>query len=340
MRFREAVRSATLQAMERDPSVFLIGVGITDPRAVWGTLAGALDKFGPDRVIEGPLAENALTGICVGAATLGMRPILIHHRIDFMLLTMDQLINHAAKWRPMFGGQQTVPMVVRAIVGRGWGNGPQHTQSHHALFSHVPGIKTVVPSNPRDAKGLLLAAVEDDDPVIFIEHRWLHEDEANVPSDYFTTPIGRATVVRGGRDVTIVAVGPMVTEALKAAQALEAADIDAEVIDLRTLRPLDTATVVQSVTKTGRLVVADPDWAPCGIAGEIVACVAEQALHVLRARPFRVTWPDSAVPSSQAIEPLFYPGAREIQAAAVATCEGQAGQRLVVSTVKDFHGPF
>jgi len=339
MKFREAVRDATIQALERDPSVFLIGVGIVDPRAVWGTLTGALDKFGPDRVIEGPLAENALTGVCVGAATLGMRPILVHHRIDFLLLTMDQLINHAAKWRPMFGEQQTVPMVVRAVVGRGWGNGPQHTQSHHALFSHVPGLKAVVPSNARDAKGLLLAAVEDDDPVIFIEHRWLLEDEADVPTEYFRTPIGRAAVVRPGGDVTIVAAGPMVSEALRAAKGLEEAGIDAEVIDLRTLRPLDTDTVVDSVSRTGRLVVADPDWAPCGVAGEVIARVAEQALDALRARPVRVTWPDSSVPSSQAIEPLFYPGAREIQAAVVATCEGR-GQRLVMSTVKDFHGPF
>jgi pyruvate/2-oxoglutarate/acetoin dehydrogenase E1 component len=340
VKFREAVRDATMQAMGRDPNVFLIGVGIIDPRAVWGTLTGVLDRFGPDRVIEGPLAENALTGVCVGAATLGMRPILIHHRIDFVLLTMDQLINHAAKWKPMFGGQQSVPMVVRAVVGRGWGNGPQHTQSHHALFSHVPGIKTVVPSNPRDAKGLLLAAIEDDDPVVYIEHRWLHEDEADVGTEYFTTPIGRATVVRRGRDVTIVAAGPMVSEALKAAKDLESSGILAEVIDLRTLRPLDADTVIASVAKTGRLVVADSDWAPCGVAGEIIARVAEQALDALRARPIRVTWPDSAVPSSQAIEPQFYPGAREIQAAAVAACEGRPGDRLVASTVKDFSGPF
>ncbi len=339
MKFREAVRDATLLALARDERVFLIGVGIVDPRAVWGTLAGALEKFGPERVVEGPLAENALTGVCVGAAALGMRPMIIHHRIDFVLLTMDQLVNHAAKWRPMFGAQQSIPMVVRAVVGRGWGNGPQHTQSHHALFSHVPGIKAVVPSNPRDAKGLLLAAIADDEPVVYIEHRWLHEDEAEVPSEYFETPIGRAAVIRAGRDVTLVAAGPMVSEALKAAQALEAAGIDAEVIDLRTLRPLDTDTVIRSVVKTGRLVVADPDWGPCGVAGEILARVAEEALDVLRARPIRVTWPESAVPSSQTIESMFYPGAREIQAAAVATCEGQTG-RLVTSIVKDFHGPF
>lgn len=340
MKFREAVRDATIQAMERDPRVFLIGVGIIDPRAVWGTLGGALERFGPERVIEGPLAENALTGVCVGSAALGMRPILVHHRIDFVLLTMDQLVNHAAKWKPMFGGQQSVPMVVRAVVGRGWGNGPQHTQSHHALFSHVPGIKTVVPANPRDAKGLLLSAIEDDDPVIYIEHRWLHEDEADVPAEYFTTPIGRAAVVRRGRDVTVVAAGPMVSEALKAAHALEVSGISAEVVDLRTLRPLDTATVVESVTRTGHLVVADADWAPCGIAGEVIARVAEEALDVLRSRPVRVTWPDSAVPSSQAMEPMFYPGAREIQIAAATLCEGRVSHRLVTSTVRDFHGPF
>ena len=339
MKFREAVRDATLQAMARDERVFLIGVGIVDPRAVWGTLAGALEKFGPERVVEGPLAENALTGVCVGAAALGMRPMIIHHRIDFVLLTMDQLVNHAAKWRPMFGAQQSIPMVVRAVVGRGWGNGPQHTQSHPASFSHVPGIKTVVSANPRDAKGLLLSAIADDEPVVYIEHRWLHEDEAEVPSEYFETPIGRAAVIRSGRDVTLVAAGPMVSEALKAAQALEGDGIDAEVIDLRTLRPLDTEAVIRSVVKTGRLVVADPDWAPCGVAGELIARVAEEALDALRSRPIRVTWPESAVPSSQAIEPMFYPGAREIQAAAAATCEGQTG-RLVTSTVKDFHGPF
>ena len=339
MKFREAVHDATLLAMARDERVFLIGVGIVDPRAVWGTLTGALEKFGPERVVEGPLAENALTGVCVGAASLGMRPMIIHHRIDFVLLTMDQLVNHAAKWRPMFGGQQSIPMVVRAVVGRGWGNGPQHTQSHHALFSHVPGIKAVVPSNPRDAKGLLLSAIADDEPVVYIEHRWLHEDEAEVPSEYFETPIGRAAVARSGRDVTLVAAGPMVSEALKAAQALESAGIDAEVIDLRTLRPLDADTVIRSVVKTGRLVVADPDWAPCGVAGEILARVAEEALDALRARPIRVTWPESAVPSSQAIEAMFYPGAREIQAAAVATCEGRT-DRLVTSIVKDFPGPF
>lgn len=340
MKFREAVRDATLLAMESDPRVFLIGVGIIDPRAVWGTITGALEKFGSDRVVEGPLSESALTGMCIGAATFGMRPVLIHHRIDFTLLTMDQLINHAAKWRAMFGRQQTVPMVVRAVVGRGWGNGPQHTQSHHALFAHVPGLKAVAPSNSRDAKGLLLAAIEDDDPVVYIEHRWLHEDEAEVPTEYFTTPLGRAAVVREGTDVTIVAVGPMVSEALKAAQALAQGGLSSEVIDIRTLRPLDSETILGSVGKTGRLVVADSDWGPCGMAGEVVARVAEDGFDALKARPVRITWPDSSVPSSQAIEAQFYPGAREIQEATIAVFEKVRSAGFVRSTVKEFEGPF
>ena len=340
MKFREAVRDATIQAMDNDPTVFLIGVGIIDPRAVWGTLSGALEKFGPDRVVEGPLAENALTGICVGAATFGMRPVLVHHRIDFVMLTMDQLVNHAAKWPAMFGRQQTVPLVVRAVVGRGWGNGPQHTQSHHAIFSHIPGLKAVVPSNPRDAKGLLIAAIEDEEPVIYIEHRWLHEDDAEVPAEYFSTPIGRAAVVRPGRDVTVVAVGPMVSESLKAAHALEQTGVSAEVIDVRTLRPLDSTTILASVGKTGRLVVADSDWSPCGIAGEVIARVAETAFDALKARPVRVTWPDTPVPSSETIEAQFYPGAREIQVAATRVCESRADKGVVSSTVKHFEGPF
>lgn len=340
MKFREAVREATFQAMDEDPTIFLIGVGIIDPKGVWGTISGSLEKYGPMRVVEGPLAENALTGMCIGAATQGMRPLLIHHRIDFMMLTMDQLINHAAKWRPMFGNQQTVPMVVRSVVGRGWGNGPQHTQSHHALFSHVPGIKTVVPSNPSDAKGLLIAALQDDDPVVYIEHRWLHEDEGEVPETYFATPIGTAAVVREGRDATVVAVGPMVPESLKAASSLEEAGISVEVIDVRTTHPLDTDTILESVAKTGRLVVADADWAPCGVAGEVIATVAEQALETLTARPRRVTWPNLVVPSSYNLERQFYPGAPNIQSAVLEVCKRQDGRELVESTVKQFHGPF
>ncbi len=340
MKFREAVHQATLQALEKNPKVFLIGVGIIDPRAVWGTLSGTLEKYGTNRVIEGPLSEDALTGICIGAATMGLTPMMVHHRIDFVMLTMNQLINHAAKWPAMFGFQQKVPMVVRAVVGRGWGNGPQHTQSHHALFSHVPGIKTVVPANPKDAKGLLLAALEDGGPVIYIEHRWFHEDEADVPSEYYLTPIGKAAVVKQGKDITLVAVGPMVAESLKAASSLEHSGIFAEVIDIRTTHPLDISTILQSVKKTGRLVVADSDWGPCGVAGEIIALVSEKAFASLKNAPARIVWPHTCVPSSQSIEAMFYPGAKEIEAAALKACDQRLRKESAQSTVKKFEGPF
>lgn len=339
MKFRDAVRQATFQALERDPAVIITGVGVIDPRGVWGTINGTLEQFGPDRVVEGPLAEDMLTGLCIGAATHGLRPMIIHHRIDFLMLTMNQMVNHAAKWSEMFGRQQKVPMVVRAVVGRGWGNGPQHTQSHHALFSHVPGMKCVVPSNPVDAKGLLHAAIADDDPVIYIEHRWLHEDEAAVPEEYYVTPLGKGHVVRAGSDATIVAVGPMVSEALKAATALEKSGLLVEVIDPRTIHPLDTDLIVQSVAKTGRLVVADADWGPCGVAAEVVARVAEHAFSSLKSAPMRVVWPDVCVPSSQEIEKLFYPGARDIEQAVIHACESTRSG-ATENTVKQFTGPF
>ncbi len=340
MKFREAIRSALFEVMRKDARVFVLGIGVPDPKAVFGTTLGLAEEFGRDRAFDIPLSENAMTGVCVGAAFRGLRPILIHQRLDFLMLTMDQLINHAAKWRAMFAGAQPIPMVIRAIVGRGWGNGAQHTQSHHAIFAHVPGLKVVVPAFPYDAKGLFIAAVEDDDPVIFIEHRWLHEDEGEVGDGYYQVPIGKAAVVRPGSDVTIVAVGPLVSESLKAATALEGQGVSAEVVDLRTLRPLDRETILSSVLRTGRLVVADSDWGSCGISAEVVALVAEQTLGSLKAPPVRVNWPDSPVPSSRALEEAFYPGVRQIQAAALWTCNRAAGHVLTHSSLKPFGGPF
>ena len=340
MKFREAIHDATMLALERDPAVFLIGVGIVDPKAVWGTVTGALKKFGPDRVVEGPLSEDALTGMSLGAATMGFKPILIHHRMDFVMLTINQLFNHAAKWPAMFGHQQSVSMGVRAPVGRGWGNGPQHTQSMHAMFAHVPGIKAVVPSNPKDAKGLLLAALEDGGPVMYIEHRWLYEDDASVPEGYYTTPIGKAEVIRPGSDVTIAAIGTGVGESLKAALALEKTGLSVEVIDVRTLRPLDGDTIIRSVKKTGRLVVVDSDWGSCGVAGEIIARVTEQAFEDLKEAPIRIVWPESCVPSSEALEAQFYPGAKEIQEATSSLCKHTSHKERIENTVKKFEGPF
>jgi pyruvate/2-oxoglutarate/acetoin dehydrogenase E1 component len=340
MKFREAVHAATREVMRADARVFVAGIGVPDVKGIFGTTLGLADEFGADRAFEIPISENAIAGVCMGATFRGRRPIFVNQRVDFLMLVMDQLVNHAAKWRAMFGGRQTVPMVVRAIVGRGWGNGPQHTQSLHALFAHVPGLKVVVPASPADAKGLLVAAVEDDDPVVYIEHRWLHEEEGEVPPGLYREPLGRARVVRPGRDVTVAAVGPLVPEALRAARALEPQGISAEVVDLRTLRPLDHDTLLASIARTGRLVVADADWGPCGVSAEVVALAAEHVLDRLRASPVRVTWPDSPVPSSQAIEGMFYPGTRQIQAAALWVCDARPEADLATSTVKAFEGPF
>ena len=340
MKFREAVHAATVEVMRKDARVFVLGIGVPDAKGIFGTTLGLAEEFGADRAFDIPLSESAITGICLGATFRGLRPIFVHQRIDFTMLTMDQLVNHAAKWRAMFHGAHPVPLVIRAIVGRGWGNGPQHTQSHHGIFAHVPGLKVVVPATPHDAKGLFIAAVEDDDPVIYIEHRWMHEEDGEVPDGYYEVPIGKAAVVRAGTDLTVVAVGPYVGEALKAAGALEGEGVSTEVIDLRTLRPLDSETLLASVRRTGRLVVADADWGPCGVSAEVLALAAEHALGALKAPPVRVTWPDSPVPSSPAIEPQFYPGARQIHAAALYTLHRGASGGLAGSSVKPFEGPF
>ncbi len=291
MKFYEAIQDAYLETMRAYPEVYLVGVGLIDPKAVFGTVKGLLEEFGPDRVVEGPLAEQMLTGFAFASATLGMRPVLIHHRVDFLPLTMDQIVNHCAKWHYMFGGQQKVPLVIRGIVGRGWGNGPQHTQSLHGLMANVPGLKVVVPSNAADAKGLMISAILEDEPVIYIDHRWLHNDSAEVPGGLYQVPIGKANVVREGKDLTLVAVGPMVQEALIAAKKIAETDgYSIEVIDMRTIRPLDFATIITSVEKTGHLVVADSDWPHFGVVSAIISYVTQHAFAALKTAPASITW--------------------------------------------------
>lgn len=312
IKYSQALDEGLCQAMDRDPGVFVMGVGVDDPKGIFGTTLGAFKRFGARRVFDTPLSENALTGIAIGSALDGMRPVLVHARNDFLLLTMDQLVNHAAKWRYMCGGKLTVPLTVRAIIGRGWGQAAQHSQSLQALFMHIPGLKVVMPSAPYDAKGLLIAAIEDEAPVIVLEHRWLYDQVGPVPEDHYCVPIGEASVVREGTDVTIVAISQMVVEARKAAEALHTEGIEAEVIDLRTLAPWDKFTVLNSVRKTGRLVVADHAWRTCGAAAEIAAVAAEEALESLKAPVRRVTLPETPTPCAAALEKLYYPGATEI----------------------------
>lgn len=308
----EAIQEAITQSMEEDPSVFIFGLGVPDPKGIFGTTLGLQQKFGQDRVIDIPCAENAMTGVAVGSALAGLRPILTHQRVDFALLSMDQIVNQAAKWYYMFSGQASVPLVIRLVVGRGWGQGPQHAQSLESWFAHIPGLKVVAPVTPYDAKGLLIASIRDDNPVIFFEHRWLHNISGTVPEGTYTVPIGKGKIVSEGSDITIVSFSYMVLESMKAAEFLKESGIHCEIIDLRSLRPLDTDLIVASVKKTGRLVVVDNDWKTGGIGAEIVSVVAENNLRDLKEPPCRIGFPECPSPTSPSLSAAFYPRAKDI----------------------------
>jgi acetoin:2,6-dichlorophenolindophenol oxidoreductase subunit beta len=311
--FVQAVREGLDQAMTQDSRVIIIGEGVPDPKAIFNTTAELREKFGERRVFDMPLAENGVTGICIGAALSGLRPIMVHQRIDFSLLALDQLVNNAAKWHYMFNGKASVPLVVRVIVGRGWGQGPQHSQSLQALFAQVPGLKVVMPTTAHDAKGMLLAAIEDDNPVMFIEHRWLHQIKDHVPEEYFRVPLNQAKVLHEGAAVTVAAFSYMSVESLIAAKALKSVmGVDIDVLDMRSVRPVDIESVLTSVRKTGRLIVADTAFRTGSIAGEIISQVAERAFDVLKTHPVRIASPDHPVPTSHFMAENYYPNAQTI----------------------------
>jgi pyruvate/2-oxoglutarate/acetoin dehydrogenase E1 component len=314
--YADAIREGFAVALERDPHVMLMGLGVPDPKGFFGTTLDLQQRFGPSRVMDMPCAENAMTGVVLGAALNGLRPVINHQRLDFALLAMDPMCTQAAKWHYMFGGARPMPVVFRMIIGRGWGQGPQHSQCLHSWFAHIPGLKVVMPATAHDAKGLLIAAIEDDNPVVFLEHRWLHHLRGEVPAGYYTVPIGPARCARAGADVTLVAVSYMVVEALAAAERLAAEGISAEVIDLRCLRPLDTSLLVSSVEKTGRLVVADPSWSQAGMSAEVLALAGERCFHALRSAPRRVCLPDCPTPTGPSLAAEYYPRAGHIVAAA------------------------
>ena len=311
----QAINETFHQMMESDKRVFLIGQGVTSPWYVGSTTIGLIDHFGPERIIDTPVSENGITGVAVGAALAGMRPVLVHPRMDFMYYAMDQIANQAANWYYMFGGQTSVPLTIWAIINRGDEQAAQHSQSLQAMFTHIPGLKVVMPSTPYEAKGLLIASIEDDNPVIFIDDRWLYNDLGEVPEEVYSIPLGKGIIRREGRDVTLIATSYMVTEATKAAASLEKDGIDVEIIDPRSLKPLDENLLLESVKKTGRLVVADAGWKTCGVGAELTALVAEKAFRYLKAPIVRVSLPDTPAPASSALEKVYYPDADKIVSA-------------------------
>jgi len=313
LKYSQALSEGLIQAMDADPNVFVMGIGVDYPSGIFGTTYEAFQKFGASRVFDTPACENALTGIAIGAATQGKRPLLVHARNDFMFLGFDQMLNLAAKWRYMFGGKSGVPIVIRGIIGKGWGQGATHSQSLQSVLAHFPGLCVVMPAFPQDAKGLMLGALQSSGPIVILEHRSLYDTTGPVAEAAEPTPIGKAAVVRPGKDVTIVATSWMAVEALHAALTLASKEgIDAEVVDLRSIRPLDEQTVLASVHKTGRLVVADTSWRLFGVASEIAALAAESAFDSLKAPVRRVTLPDCPCPASHALEKAFYPSASTI----------------------------
>ena len=343
--YAEAIREATAQEMARDPSVFVLGMGVDDHVAMWGTTAGLQKKFGRRRVFDTPLSEDAMTGVAIGSALAGLRPIHAHIRMDFLLLAMNQIVNIAAKARYMYGGAVKIPAVFRSVIGRSWGQGAQHSQALHSLFMHIPGLKVIAPSTPYDAKGALIQSIRDDNPVLFIEHRMLHTMKGHVPAKSYAVPFGKARVLRKGRDVTIVAVSYMVPESLRAARLLEAAKISAEVIDPVSLVPLDMGTVLRSVKKAGRLLVADNAWLTCGASAEIVAAVVAhfQAANLTVPKIPRIGFQPGTCPPSRPLENLFYPNPRTIALAAHQLVRGKrhwtpAGE--ISREIAEFRGPF
>jgi pyruvate/2-oxoglutarate/acetoin dehydrogenase E1 component len=342
--FVDAVREAADLEMARDPSVIVFGLDVDDPKAIQGTTCGLVEKYGAERVFGTPLSEDAMTGAAIGMALAGLRPIHVHIRMDFLLLAINQLVNVAAKSRYMYGGRVKLPLVVRAMIGKSWGQGAQHSQGLHGMFMHVPGIKVVAPSTPYDAKGCLIAAIRDDNPVLYVEHRLLHFQKGPVPEPSFTVAPGKARITQPGKDVTLVGISYMQVECLRAAKYLDEVGIKAEVIDPIWLSPLDIDTIAESAERTGRLIVVDTAWTNCGAAAEIVSQVAERLQGVRDLKLKRMGFAPTTCPTTPALEELFYPNARTIAAAARDLAEDRAcgwlpDERPDLQSI-EFKGPF
>jgi pyruvate dehydrogenase E1 component beta subunit len=327
IKYRDALRAALQEEMERDESVFCLGEGIGERGGSYKVTEGLLAQFGPGRVLDTPLSEAGFVGLGVGAAIAGQRPVVEMLFIDFLMLAMDQVVNQAAKYRFMSGGEGRVPLVIRTQGGAGNSLAGQHSQSLEALFYHVPGLKVVMPSTPRDAKGLLKSAIRDDDPVIFIEHKLLYMTEGEVPEETFVIPLGQADIKRAGSDVTLVTWSHMVLKSLQAAEELASEGISTEVIDLRTLVPMDVDCVLDSVRRTGHLVIAQEAVKRGGVGSDVAAIVAEQAFDNLKAPIVRVAGINTVIPFNLALEKATVPQVADIVAGIRSVLDGSVGDR-------------
>jgi pyruvate dehydrogenase E1 component beta subunit len=324
--YRQAINEALRGEMRRDPNVIIIGEDVAGGHGgsgeaggvggVFGLTGGLYKEFGPTRVLDTPISESAIIGAASGAAVTGMRPVAEIMFVDFVGVCFDQIYNQAAKFRYMFGGKAKTPMVIRTAIGAGFRGGAQHSQTMHPLFTMVPGLKVVMPANAYDAKGLLITAIRDDDPVIFMESKVLYDSEMEVPDEAYRIPFGEANVAREGKDLTFVAFGSMVPRALAVAQTLAAEGISVEVVDPRTTSPLDEETILESVAKTGRLVIIDESPPRCNLAADVAAMVANKGFRSLKAPIRPVTCPHTPVPFAPNLEDEYMPNPRRIEEAA------------------------
>lgn len=311
--FSSAINEALHISMKKDKKMLCYGLGVTDPKSVFSTTMNLEKRFGSDRVFDIPTSENGITGVSIGAAINGVRSVITHQRLDFFLLAMDQLVNSAAKWYYMFGSKKSVPITIRLIMGRGWGQGPTHSQNLQSWFNHIPGLKVVMPSFPEDAKGLLISSIFDPNPVVFLEHRWLHSTTSNIKNGDYRIKIGKAKICKKGNDITIISMSYLTIEAIKAAKFLEKNfGIKSEVIDLRTIKPLDWNVVFNSVKKTGKLLVLDTGFTTGSVAAEIIAKISIEKFNYMKKPPVRLAMPDIPEPTSPALTKNLYVTSIEI----------------------------
>jgi len=340
--YGEALHEALHQEMARDEGVFVLGQGVDDLKGQYGSTLDLHKDFGADRNFDIPIAEEATTGVAVGAALAGMRPVHVHQRMDFLMLCMNQLVNMAAKYHYMSAGQVSVPMVVRASIGRSWGQGPQHSQAPYPFFMHVPGLKVLAPTTPHDAKGGLVAAIRDNNPVVFVEHRLLFGNKGVVPTEPYAIEFGKARTLRKGADITLVGVSYTVTDCLRAASLLAKVGIEAEVIDLLSLSPLDSDTVIASAKRTGHLVIADNTWVTCGAGSEILARMMETPDgHSVKAA--RMGYAPTTCPTTRCLEDAYYPDPVSVALKAAELLgieESRVPRESDRRELEEFRGPF
>tara|TARA_B100000886_G_scaffold166293_1_gene113607 strand:- start:13414 stop:14484 length:1071 start_codon:yes stop_codon:yes gene_type:complete len=308
----QAINEATIIAMRKDKNVYVIGEGVNDPKEIFGTTKHLKKIFKKKRVIETPISENAMTGLCIGSAMMGLKPIQIHQRVDFALLALEQIVNNCAKAFFVSNSKHTIPIVIRLIIGRGWGQGPMHSQILDSLFAQIPGLKVIMPCLPYDFKGMMLSAIKDPNPVIVLEHRWLHNIKGYVPKKFYLQNINKPKKIKKGKDLTIVANGYNLLEVLEIQKILNADKISFDLFDLNVIQPLDTNSIISSVKKTGRIIVIDSGFKNLGIGSEIISRISETCLENLKSKPVRIGLPFLPTPSTRFLANSYYPNKKII----------------------------